>query len=130
MVNSAGENVFTCHNPSCKRTFTAPLKTLNLQEEAIKPYLACPYCLTNTSDRIGETVENNARPKETQMQEKVLKIVNNFLADSAAASKTEKAPKCQFHLGYLSERTQKEKITEECLVCKDMVACMLKKINE
>jgi len=34
--------------------------------------------------------------------------------------------KCAYHLGFLSERSGKEKIPEECIVCKNIVKCMLK----
>jgi hypothetical protein len=37
---------------------------------------------------------------------------------------------CPHHLGYLSERSSKEQIPDECMMCKDIVACMLKKMKE
>ena len=40
------KKTFTCPNISCKKTFTAPLKTLNLQENPSEPYFACPFCLS------------------------------------------------------------------------------------
>jgi hypothetical protein len=39
-------------------------------------------------------------------------------------------PVCHYHLGYLSERKSKEQIPEECLTCKNMVDCMLRKMKE
>ncbi|MCW4007886.1 MAG: hypothetical protein NWF09_04245 [Candidatus Bathyarchaeota archaeon] len=34
---------------------------------------------------------------------------------------------CSYYLGYLSERSSKDKIPDECMMCKDIVECMLKK---
>ncbi|MEM2108161.1 MAG: hypothetical protein QXL10_02615 [Candidatus Bathyarchaeia archaeon] len=39
----------------------------------------------------------------------------------------EKPSGCSYYLGYLSERSSKDKIPDECLICKDIVECMLKK---
>jgi hypothetical protein len=37
---------------------------------------------------------------------------------------------CLHYLGYLSERSSKEQIPVECMMCKDIVTCMLKKMKE
>lgn len=37
---------------------------------------------------------------------------------------------CPHHLGYLSEKSSKEPIPDECMMCKDIVTCMLKKMKE
>ncbi|MGB9842356.1 MAG: hypothetical protein ACPLKZ_06495 [Candidatus Bathyarchaeales archaeon] len=39
----------------------------------------------------------------------------------------EKSAGCSYYLGYLSERSSKDKIPDECMMCKDIVECMLKK---
>jgi len=36
---------------------------------------------------------------------------------------------CSHHLGYLSERTKKESIPEECIMCDNIVKCMLKAVT-
>jgi hypothetical protein len=114
----------TCLNPSCKRTFSTPLKTLNLQENPTEPYYACPFCLTkieeatlisqeHLSDEIGQNnqaIEALEKPKSAKNSEKPLA--------------------CKYHLGYLSERGQKEKIPDDCLLCKNIVDCMLKRMRE
>jgi hypothetical protein len=41
-----------------------------------------------------------------------------------------KQDSCNYHLGYLSERVKKEKIPDECLSCKDILECMLKKMRQ
>lgn len=43
---------------------------------------------------------------------------------------TEKPAECRHHPGYLSERSSKEQISDECMICKDIVECMLKKMRE
>ena len=42
----------------------------------------------------------------------------------------EKSPTCKYHLGYLSEREQKEQIPDDCICCKDILECMLKKMRQ
>jgi hypothetical protein len=41
----------------------------------------------------------------------------------------EKSSDCAYHLGYLSERSSKEQIPDKCMMCKDIVTCMLKKMK-
>ena len=41
----------------------------------------------------------------------------------------EKPSECRYHLGYLSERTGKEQIPDDCMMCKDIVECMLRKMK-
>lgn len=109
---------FTCPNSACKKTFTTPLKTLNLQQNPTEPYYACPYCLTKIKDVEPEKTEKKP------VQETKAKVSSNV------ASKEERKAGCQYHLGYLSERTNKEQIPDDCLVCKSIVECMLKKMHE
>ncbi|MGQ9529937.1 MAG: hypothetical protein ACUVQX_04620 [Candidatus Bathycorpusculaceae bacterium] len=40
-----------------------------------------------------------------------------------------KAHVCAHHFGYLSERKTKEKIPEECIMCENIVQCMLKNVT-
>jgi hypothetical protein len=113
---------FTCKNPSCKTTFTTALKTLNFQENPAEPYFACPFCLT----RIEEDTPVRNQNSEV-LQEKGEAEEPRFKQDSKRTG--EKNISCKFHLGYLSERTQKEQIPDDCLVCKEIVLCMLKKMR-
>jgi len=105
--------MFTCPNPSCGRVFATPLKTLNVQE-ASAPYLACPYCLTRIPGQIETGKHANQeghRPKEK-------------------GSKTKEKPQsCSYHLGYLSEKEDKQQIPDECMVCQALIECMLQKIK-
>jgi hypothetical protein len=116
--------VFTCPNPSCRKVFSTPLKTLNLQQDATEPYNACPYCLTKinepplkTEDKLEIDQVEQAPPVENKVTSKV------------KSKATDKPPACHKHLGYLSERAQNEQISDDCLVCKNIVECMLKKMR-
>jgi PP-loop superfamily ATP-utilizing enzyme len=40
------------------------------------------------------------------------------------------SPDCRNHFGYLSERSLKQRIPDECMTCKEIVHCMLKKTLE
>jgi hypothetical protein len=40
------------------------------------------------------------------------------------------AAACTHQLGYLSKRSPKEKIPEDCMMCGNIVQCMLKNITE
>jgi hypothetical protein len=114
-----GENrTFTCSNDSCKKVFTVPLKTLNLQQYPTEPYYACPFCLTKITENLTEKNE----PERTQ-------VVEVPQPKERPIENKEKPSGCRFHLGYLSERVQKEQIPDDCMVCKDIVDCMLRKMR-
>jgi hypothetical protein len=111
------KKTYTCPNAVCKKTFAAPLKALNLQDNPSEPYYACPVCLTR--------VELAEQPK----LEKTIAQAKPVEAMSKKGSKgNEKPAGCQFHLGYLSTRGKKE-IPEDCLACIDVVECMLNKMR-
>ncbi|MGQ9506673.1 MAG: hypothetical protein ACUVTB_02285 [Candidatus Bathycorpusculaceae bacterium] len=40
-----------------------------------------------------------------------------------------KTQECAHHFGYLSERKTKEKIPEECMMCENIVQCMLRNVT-
>jgi hypothetical protein len=55
---------------------------------------------------------------------------NQVALETKHVKNSEKPGACQYHLGYLSERSSKQQIPDDCLVCKDIVECMLKKMRE
>ena len=114
-------SAFTCPNVSCGKVFTKPLRALNLQQDSEGSYDACPYCLTEITldDSLMVTSDE---PKETEAEEK------EYTEERAEIP--EKPSECGYHLGYLSERSPKEKIPDECMMCKDIVECMLKKMKK
>ncbi len=107
----------TCPNKVCQKVFEKSLKTLNLSLNPEKTYDACPYCLT----KIEET-EIFANNKSKQ-------IVTEIDSKKKYNETKDKLSSCQFHLGYLSERMQKQEIPDACIVCIDIVDCMLKKMR-
>jgi hypothetical protein len=110
---------FTCQNPSCKTTFSSPLKTLNLQDNPAEPYFACPVCLTKIEEA---QVEIKMEPVQIRQEKDIHGKLGVF-------SVVEKPQECQFHMGYLSERVKKEEIPDDCLTCKNIVDCMLRKMQ-
>jgi hypothetical protein len=100
------------------------LKATNLALDNPEPYLACPHCLTQIT-----TQENppTAEPKPNLHTE-----TPETAEDKTAEEKTTQTPtkpQCNHHFGYLSERSNKEKIPEECITCTDIVNCMLKAVK-
>ncbi len=116
------ENTLTCQNPSCKKPFPNPLKTLNLQANPNETYFACPFCLTKVE---GYEVQSRKDDKTSHKKDESKK--SDAVLKNAVAF--DKEPTCQHKMGYLSERSNKEQIPDECFVCKDIVDCMLKKVQ-
>ena len=110
------KETFTCPNPLCRKVFANPLKTLNLQSSAA-PYQACPYCLTKIVDSYVELSEHQP-----------IKVNDDSSKEKSIKNK-EKPASCNHHLGYLSERAEKQQIPDECMVCKDLLSCMLQKMR-
>jgi hypothetical protein len=110
----------TCPNPACKKVFNAPLKALNLQDESAEPYSACPYCLTPI---VEEKIEINWKHEKEQEDTSQAK------EKEKSSKNKEKPADCHYHFGYLSEREQKGQIPDECVVCQDIVDCMLRKMR-
>ena len=100
---------FTCPNASCRKVFTKPLKALNLHLGSEGFYDACPYCLT-------EITEEDEKTEEPSLEERIESL--------------EKPSSCPYHIGYLCERPAKDKIPDDCIVCKDIVQCMLKNMKK
>ena len=110
--------MFTCPNPSCKKSFSTPLKTSNLQQDSAEPYIACPYCLTKITEGQIEA-DNKLESAQVETIRPAEKPTRN----------EEIAPSCHYHMGYLSEQKHKEQIPDECMVCKDIIECMLRKMS-
>jgi DNA-directed RNA polymerase subunit RPC12/RpoP len=108
------DKMFTCSNPSCGKAFATPLQTLNLQDST-EPYMACPYCLTRIK---GEETKVKAETKEEICASREKGLENKI-----------KPPTCHYHLGYLSERVDKQQVPDECIVCKSLIECMLQKMK-
>jgi len=81
--------------------------------------LACPFCLTKIEESNPYSVREEENP-----------VKNETIKGQISKERVENPQVCNHYLGYLSERIQKEKIPEECLICKYTIECMLKKIRE
>ena len=91
---------------------------MNLQQDSAEPYAACPYCLTKITEA---QLEAENKPEKAQIE--------TGLPEEKPTKNREKPLTCHHYLGYLSEREQKEQIPDECIVCKDIVECMLRKMR-
>ena len=67
-----------------------------------------------------EIVEENTS-KQTQNEQPSL--------NEKPIKNKEKPTGCRYHLGYLSEREQNQQIPDDCIVCKNIVECMLRKMR-
>jgi len=91
-------------------------------------YDACPYCLTEiTLEKDSEITEDvqGARAKV----EEISKPTKSLPIEKKPSQSLSKAQGCIHHFGYLSQRSKKEKIPEECMVCENIVQCMLKNVT-
>jgi len=121
------DSAFTCPNPSCGKVFAKPLEAVNLQSRTPQPYKACPYCLTEIpAEEKPTVVADELKKKETKTHGKKTKP---RLMEEKPAETPESPPGCHHHFGYLGERSSKEKIPDECIMCKDIVQCMLKNVT-
>jgi hypothetical protein len=117
---------FTCPNPSCGRAFPSPLRTEDLGSNKRQPYDACPYCLTEImveASTLGVEEQKTDDGKSDKNQ------TTQELTDEKPAYSSTSTQGCTHHIGYLSERSSKEKIPEECMMCANIVQCMLKKVT-
>lgn len=110
---------------------------MNLQQDTEEPYDACPYCLTEIkldneppaafdepeTFEQEETEEPAEEEAETEVEETMPHVEEQVETPQASSE-------CLHYLGYLSEKSSKEQIPDECMMCKDIVTCMLKKMNE
>ena len=104
--------MLTCPNMECKKVFSKALIAINQQNS--KPYKACPYCLTEIT--IAEAESNSPETlSETERGEEKSAVVQ------------EKTVICKHHLGYLKERELKQQMPEECILCTEVIDCMLGK---
>jgi hypothetical protein len=90
-----------------------------LQKKSAEPFDACPYCLTRITVIQLEPDNEPENITDEQIHRKE-KLTQN----------REKPLACKYHLGYLSEREQREQIPDECICCKDILECMLRKMRQ
>ncbi|MEM3700365.1 MAG: hypothetical protein QXL57_05815 [Candidatus Bathyarchaeia archaeon] len=106
--------------------FTAPLKAENLNLKHAKSYNACPYCLTEITVEKSAPIIETSQKAEVELEVKAQEVIVKEKETLQAPPKTQG---CAHHFGYLSERKTKEKIPEECMMCENIVQCMLKNVT-
>ena len=118
--------MITCPNSTCGKTFQNPIRAENLCARDKQVYDACPYCLTEI------TAENDAtevEPKEDIHDNIEKEHLPEPYVEKNQVSPEPKVQGCTHTFGYLSQRSSKEKIPEECMVCESIVQCMLRKVT-
>lgn len=116
---------FTCGNPRCGRTFAEPLLVEDLASKEGSPYYACPYCLTEIM--LEKEPEISADKQNLEMEKTETKPPK--APEPAKKTPDKQSPKpqeCPHYFGYLSTRSKKDPIPEECMTCDKLVECMLK----
>jgi hypothetical protein len=108
---------------------------LNLQQDAEGPYDACPYCLTEITVEEESTINfepETLEPETFESEEVSVEAEPEVEEMPRVEEKVEvaEAPsECAHYLGFLSEKSSKDQIPDECMMCKDIVTCMLKKMK-
>jgi hypothetical protein len=102
------EDFFICQNDSCKKAFAKPLKAFDVSGNSGEVYEACPFCLSKV---------------------KAASMGAPFASDKKTPTSPEGTVACVHHLGYLCERSEKDQIPDECILCKDVVSCMLHSLS-
>ena len=112
---------------------------MNLQQDTEGPYDACPYCLTEITVDDEPTINFEPETLEPEtLEAETLDLEASVEAEPEVeeAEPVEEPPEvaeapseCSHYLGYLSERASSDNIPDECMMCKDIVTCMLKKMK-
>lgn len=119
---------FKCSNPECGMVFANPIIVQDISSKNESSYNACPYCLTEmVIEKASEVKEERRTLKKKRPKIEEAEAQPPKLKPPRPLSLTE--DKCGYHFGYLSQRSRKEKIPEECMTCEKIVQCMLKKIT-
>jgi hypothetical protein len=118
---ASGNQKFTCGNSSCGRFFSKPLKALNLRAEKAEPYLACPYCLTEITAELPSSLGEVSLIQE---EEAITNAEETAKPVEEKSSEPQAKGQCPYHFGYLGERSNKDQMPEECMVCENMLNCM------
>lgn len=107
--------MLTCPNDACGKVITKPLKTLNRQQSSKEPYYACPYCLTEIV--FSETESDDAPEKQ---------VAEVAVPEEKPIQNQEKSSDCRHYFGYMSEKEHKQQMPEECMLCSQIIDCMVK----
>jgi hypothetical protein len=106
---------------------------LNLQQDTEEPYDACPYCLTEivVEEEPADIYTEPETLEQEAIEEPEAEVEEPTHVEEPIETPAAEAPsECAHYLGYLSEKSSSEQIPDECMMCKDIVTCMLKKMKE
>jgi hypothetical protein len=120
---------YTCPNASCGRVFVNPLKTENVSSKNVAVYDACPYCLTEITVKKESEITEDVQEPKVNAEGLNSKPAKSLPTEKRSSPSPTKVQGCIHHFGYLSQRSKKEKIPEECMVCENIVQCMLKNVT-
>jgi hypothetical protein len=121
---------FTCPNPSCGKVFTRPLKADVRGSTRIRPYDACPYCLTEVVLISSDPEPDGLRDLPKPTTERFVKVEPE--EDSSMERQSQisgNVVTCRHSFGYLSKRAGNEEIPDECMTCENIVQCMRKTVR-
>ena len=115
----AKESSFDCPNEDCGHIFRRPLRALQIKKGGEANFYACPRCLSEIM------VKDDSMLPSLDEEEDDAKggIEPEQVLPSEALSG------CLHHPGYLAERDSKAAIPDECMLCKDLMDCMHKKVK-
>ena len=113
---------FTCSNSACGLVFSKPIRVMNLHGSKSKPYDACPRCFTEIVIESEPSIE--LKPVRRHEVGEIETKVKPTKPEQQVTSP------CAHHFGYLSERSRNEKIPDECVMCENIVKCMLKAVSK
>ena len=118
--DDAREGSFNCPNEDCGHVFKNPLIALQIQKGEETEFYACPWCLSKI------TVEKDSiLPDLNRLEDEVTEK-----SEPKPVLPHETSSGCRYHLGYLGERNSRGAIPEECMICKDLMDCMHRKVKE
>lgn len=100
----------------------------NLSSENSASYYACPYCLAEIAIEKSSEVEGEKRTRKLK-RTKISQPKAQLIEEKPAQQPSPEILKCSHYFGYLSQRSKKENIPEECMTCEKIVQCMLKNIT-
>ena len=78
---------------------------------------------------LEEETSVNIKEQKPEVTEIKLKAPSVRDAEEKPAQAHSKVQGCAHYFGYLSKRSTKEKIPEECMICENIVQCMLKNVT-
>jgi len=98
----------TCPNDRCGRVFDKPLELIDLAKPSEESSYVCPYCLSKIE---------LARPEQETVAE--------TFSGEKVQDVTEQREGCPQFVGYLSKRPKNAPIPDSCLICPEMIKCLV-----